>query len=97
MTVADEDDNLANLIVGADSSHPKVAVATVAESSGADRNLKITVLCEGTATITVTVDDSRRETNSRVSETFIVEVTGALIPACGIRIRPKVFLEGPLR
>ena len=98
VTVADDSDDLANLIASVESSHPRFAVATIDSSGGANRNLKITTLCPGTTTITVTVDDSRREANSRNSQTFIVKVTASgLVPACSIRVRPKVFLEGPLR
>ena len=98
VTVADDNDDLANLIASVESSHPRFAVATIDSSGGANRNLKITTLCPGTTTITVTVDDSSREANSRNSQTFIVRVTASeLVPACSIRVRPKVFLEGPLR
>ena len=98
VTVADDSDNLANLIASVESSHPRFAVATIDSSGGANRNLKITTLCPGTTTITVTVDDSGREANSRNFQTFIVKVTASgLASACSIRVRPKVFLEGPLR
>ena len=82
MVVADADDDLLN--VRLDSSDSMVATATITVTSGANRTLEIAALDEGMTTITVTVNDGRKEINSTATETFMVEVAANEAPTLSI-------------
>ena len=82
MVVADADGD--SLSVRSDSSDSTVATATITVTSGANRTLEIAALDEGMTTITVTVNDGRKEINSTATETFMVEVAANEAPTLSI-------------
>ena len=77
---ADADD-ANNLKASVRSGDDAIATASIAEDGGAVRTLNIrSGSSTGTATITVTVDDGRKTTNSISTETFIIAVEANQAP-----------------
>ncbi len=80
---ADADDISSELAFGIQSDKPEVARVSV-EGEGTTRTIKITGIGAGITTVTMTVNDGRNVSNSRVSEQFRVEVEGNEAPVLKI-------------
>ena len=91
----DADDTPASLMVNAQSDPPGVANISVS-GSGATRTLEIRGISEGSAMITVMVDDRRGAANSVVTARFAVTVEAAANTTPTITITPSVAQTLPL-
>ena len=88
----DDDDDVADLEISVESSDVEIATATIT-TRGTTRMLTIKSEGAGMATITATVDDGRRQTNSTDSLVFTVTVEANTPPTITITSLPSEAIE----